>query len=503
MKSDLKRMSVSSETPRQRVPLTIWLLAVVIAVLLGTATVLRHRMFLSSAFDLGFYGHAAWAIAHGEWTNSVSGAHVFADHFSPLLILLAPLAFLGDTVAALLVVQAIAVGSTVIPAFRLGQRLGGERLGWICAVWIGLSANVWHTVMFDFRPSNLGYVALIWLIAELESRERTWVGVGLAVVAVSSREDVAVFTGLALLIHGFLTRERRWIIWGSIAVGIGVWYITLGQQLFSPFEYFMWYRFADYGSGPFEALVNPSYAIPTALTRLLRPEVLLAFGALLVPLLVFPPLRGWKWTWPGLAIMVGNGISVAAFIPTIYYQYYILSVAFLSWGAAHALVSSSVLLHWRPIAYWSILVFLFTGPILSYGSSPYGRTIQDVAVSTDRSVIGEELPVPPTDESVSAGTALLPHLVERHDVYLYPLPLVCGEVVQAFVPQTSYPEWVLIRPNENSLDLRTLGYEQIQGYDSVEVWRSSGRHPEEAECPEPNELRSRLFDRVKERAGKS
>src|SRR5690606_36182891 len=128
------------------------------------------------------------------------GFHVFADHFSPILILLAPLSFIAP-VEGLLIVQAIAVGSAIIPAFRLGESVAGTRVGYLAAIWFGLSASIWHTVLYDFRPATLGVVAMVWMIAEMETRGRLPVVVGFAAIAAFAREDVAVLAGLAVLIY--------------------------------------------------------------------------------------------------------------------------------------------------------------------------------------------------------------------------------------------------------------------------------------------------------------
>ena len=45
---------------------------------------------------MGFYVQDVWAIGEGIWRNTVGGFHVFDDHFSPVLVLLAPLGRIPD-----------------------------------------------------------------------------------------------------------------------------------------------------------------------------------------------------------------------------------------------------------------------------------------------------------------------------------------------------------------------------------------------------------------------
>jgi hypothetical protein len=496
-------MNAARKIEIHRVPHGVWAFGSLIGISIGGLTILRHQYFLTATYDMGFYVHDVWRIAHGEWTNTIFGFHVFADHFSPIMILLAPLAFL-DTSTGLLVVQALAVGSTVIPAFRLGKKLGGESLGWVVALWVGLSASVWHTVFYDFRPATLGFVALMWLVAEVETGRRTWLVYLLAALAASSREDVAIFTGIALLIQAYITSDRALAWPGLIAASVGVWYTTMGQRLFAPFDYFMWYRYADYGSGPLDAVLNPAYALPTAVERLGRPDVLVAFAALLVPLMILPAWGGWRRSWPGLLIMAGNGVSGAPFIPTIHYQYYILAVVFLVWGAAH-FVADRGWEKWSRV-FWVVTVgvFLLAGPILAYTSTPFGRSVADIAEVGGRAVLQEELPRIPVEDSVSAGNVLLPHLAERDQIFSYPLPLMCGEVIQRYTPQTAFPEWVIIQPEEQEeIDLPTLGYERIDDGGRVAVWRLREATTQSEPCPPPSVLKQNLFERVRSTAGRS
>ena len=248
-----------------------------------TLTLLRHE-FLTPVDHLGFgfYVQDVYQIAHGNWTNSLFSFNVFADHFSPMLILLAPFG-LFHPAEGLLFLQAMAFGSGVVAAYRLGYVVSGPRIASLCAIWFGLSATVWHTMLYDFRPANLGVVVLLWLIVELESGKRFWPIMVLTVLAASSREDVAVFAGIAILIYAVEKKNRSLLLLGSGSAAVGIGYATIGWRLFAPFQYMMWYRFADYGDGPLSAYSNPGYAIPTAIARLARPDPLVAILVLLLP----------------------------------------------------------------------------------------------------------------------------------------------------------------------------------------------------------------------------
>lgn len=466
-------------------------------------TLARHRYFLTAAYDMGFYVHDVWQIAHGNWMNNVFGFHVFADHFSPIMVLLAPLAYLS-TAEGLLVVQALAIGSTVIPAFRLGQKLGGSRLGWLAVLWVGLSANVWHTFMYDFRPATLGYVALIWLIAEMEDRRRWWSIAVLCALAASSREDVAVIAGIAVLIQARIDRSWKLAGFGIGTASVGLWYSLFGQRLFASFDYFLWYRYADYGDTPLAALGDLGYTIPTALGRLFRGEVVVAVAALLLPCLVLPAFTQIRRSWPAFLIILSNAVSIDPFVPTIYYQYYLLCVAFILWGAVHAYGETFSRTKTPMTVAISLAVFFAFGPLFSFGSAPYGRSVADIARATGRQVVAAEIPELPADVSISAGNIVLPHVADRAEVYSFPLPMLCSEVVLRYTDATFFPDYIVAELNESEIldiDIKSLGYEVVDKDGRIGVWRATGQHPKNIDCPSPDVTRRQLFDRIRERAG--
>ena len=98
--NDYHRPFASERTP-------VWVIwaGVVMGCLMAALSLFRHWHYLSHSFDLGFYVQDVWAIGEGIWRNTVGGFHVFDDHFSPVLVLLAPLGG-GSAAEAMLVVQA-------------------------------------------------------------------------------------------------------------------------------------------------------------------------------------------------------------------------------------------------------------------------------------------------------------------------------------------------------------------------------------------------------------
>lgn len=468
---------------RNPLPTSLGWAAVGMAVTMSLLSLLRHWHYLSQAFDLGFYVQDVWAIGHGIWHNTVGGFHVFADHFSPVLVLLAPVTYL-PLAETLLVIQAVGMAFGLFPAYRIGARFGGARLGRLAALWYGLSAAIWHAVMYDFHPVTLGVPLLMWLIAEVDTgqkpRKALLIGLGLALI----REDLAVLAGV-IMIQGALLHRNRRLAWQSVVpASIGVIYIA-GISLWSGGMggYHFWTRFSQ-GSGGF-SIMN---TLAGAVGNLARPDVIVSFAAVLLPVLVFPALLGWRRSWPGLAIILLNGAVSYGAQGSIYYQYFAPAVPFLIWGAANG---------WSRMrrdrvglaTVGTVSAFLLLGPIFFLGYGLPDRFATTILSAGDRRAIDELMVEIPDSGAVSATDRLVPHLATRAEIYPFPGPMICSLSLIFDVPLTSYPphivvEWDDAVPGADWASvLPTWGYTETVSNDVATVWTLEGDPPASVPCP--------------------
>lgn len=479
--------AASQETAHLRkgdaVSVSIRWAAVGMAGTMALLSLLRHWHYLSQAFDLGFYVQDVWAIGHGSWHNTVGGFHVLADHFSPVLVLLAPAAYL-PLAETLLVVQAVVVATGLFPAYRIGLRFGGVPLGRLAALWYGLSAAIWHAVMYDFHPVTLGVPLLMWLMAEVDlgqSRNKALlIGLGLALI----REDLAVLAGVIMIQGALLHRSRR-LAWQSVLpASIGVVYIA-GVSTWSGGMggYHFWTRFSG-GSGGSSVMNN----LAEVLSNLARPDVIVSFAAVLLPILVVPALIGWRRSWPGLAIILLNGAVSYGAQGSIYYQYFAPAIPFLIWGAASGW--SRIRRDRVGLAIAATLsAFVLLGPILFLGYGLPDRFATTILSSGDRRAIDEVLADIPGSGAVSATDRILPHLATRAEIYPFPGPMVCSPSLIFDVRSTSYPPYVVVEwedavPGADWVSvLQSWGYTEIQSNDVVTLWRLEGDPPSSVPCP--------------------
>ncbi len=194
-------------------------------------------------------------------------------------------------------------------------------------MWYGLSAAVWHAVAFDFHPVTLGVPLLLWLIDVADDGRRRVLAVVLGLALALMREDLAVLAGVVLFQAAFLRGRRRDAIWSVLPVSVGVGYIAWATFASGMGGYNLWARFSGSGGG------SVLDSITGAATNLLRPDPIISFSAVLLPVLVVPAIAGWKRSWPGLAMMLLNGVASYSQQGSLYFQYFGPVVPFVLWGA--------------------------------------------------------------------------------------------------------------------------------------------------------------------------
>ncbi len=193
----------------------------------------RLSRFRAGAYDLVIFDQAVRAYSRFEAPVSmVKGVHngfgpgfcVLGDHWSPALALLAPLYWIHDGPATLLVAQAVLLALSIpfvwAYAFRAASRsgAGGGRVAHPVAAAYALSWPIAETVAFDFHEA--AFAPLLTAVA----LERYQAGRGRAAL-LTALALLLVKEDMGLLLAGFglflLTRRRdRWP--GALLVAGGV-----------------------------------------------------------------------------------------------------------------------------------------------------------------------------------------------------------------------------------------------------------------------------------------
>lgn len=196
----------------------VWLLAGSWVLVVGTLAVVRVWALIPHVWDLGFFVHGLAAVARGGLDAAVpfAGWTVLEDHFSPLLLLLSPLARFSWSPYLLVAVQAVAIGASIPIAWRLASRSGGSaRRAWLLTFAYALSPVLLFAAFFDMHASVLATPLLLLVFDGIERSAPRQIAVAGSAAALL-REDVAFFM-LVLAVLFFTEAKGSMIVVGGLA----------------------------------------------------------------------------------------------------------------------------------------------------------------------------------------------------------------------------------------------------------------------------------------------
>jgi uncharacterized membrane protein len=186
------------------------------AFLYGLDSLILFRRFLATTFDLVIfdqgirgYAHFGAPVSIARGVSDGQGAHfmLLADHWSPILALLAPLYWIHDRPATLLVAQAVLFALAIPPLWAYTRRQLGPAAAYFTCVAYALSLPVMAAVVFDFHEVAFVPVLTAVLVERFDAGKH-WHAIAAAAVMLLVKED------MGLLVAGFggyllLTRRRR------------------------------------------------------------------------------------------------------------------------------------------------------------------------------------------------------------------------------------------------------------------------------------------------------
>ncbi len=189
----------------------------------------RHRTFRSTGFDLGIFDQATWHYSRLEApASSLKGLpSLLGDHFSPILVLLAPVRLLGTE--ALIVAQAILVCAAALPIFAYARRRVTEAaaIGVIVAYLLfgGVQAALW----FDVHEIAFAPLLIALAVDQLDRGHRRASFAAVAALLLV-KEDLALLVGAFGVVYA-LRGDRRL---GALTAALGVTWLVVSTQIVVP-----------------------------------------------------------------------------------------------------------------------------------------------------------------------------------------------------------------------------------------------------------------------------
>jgi len=383
----------------------------------------RFTSYRSLTMDLAVFDQALWKLAHGHAPQvTVIGWNVFADHLSPVLLLLAPLYRVAATPAWLFLVQSLAFGAgfLAVPALLRAANVDARlQPGFLVAY--AATPLVWNALLVDFHPTTFAVPFLIvGLTAALRHDLRMLAVMSVALVLL--RDDLGLAV-IAMALAGWTgapsARERRHRL--TLALG-GLASVLLGGAVGNALGASRHWvpRYGYLAATPVDALLHPWRTLPRLAVGLGRIDNLTLVVICLGTLAFLPVLSPRRLLLVGIVALP----FLAANDPNLHslrFHYEATVLPFLLLAAA---TGASRLDAERACATGRLLVPAFTVIVLVALGPLDTRSLTDrtVAAGDARRALSS---VAPTDRVV-ASDQLGPHLSQRDFLLPYPYPFAAA-----------------------------------------------------------------------------
>lgn len=398
------------------------------AALFATLALLRYHTFHNETFDLAFYARMAWGEAHFDGWNPIVSAHVRGLHLSWILAPLGLVGALFGQVPTLLLAQATALSATALPLARLARRKLGEAGSGVAAIAWLLHPNVSHVATNEFHPGSIAALPLALALEALDRRNARDVAIGVA-GALACREDLAMVTALVGIAAWTLARRdpsegaRRLrgagiaILFASIAYL--AFFVLYLHPRFAPPQGSLELHFGRWGSSATEVITHLLTHPRDLLGHLAERHRILYLALISAPLALLPLLRP-QWLLLGAPVLAMNLISEFPGTTDLDSHYLTPALPALVGAAIHA---AAALPEWplvrlAPLAASTILAHVALGGTPLSIAFPWSEHTDD---ARSRAAL-EILERIPSEASVQAPDALLPHLAERRTIARVPPP---------------------------------------------------------------------------------
>lgn len=423
-------MNAPAAGPQRR---DAWILFAVFAALY---VLLKAKQFVAfgTSFELADYGSMLASVARGRLLDMPGTSTSFlADHFQPVLLLLAPLHALAPSPWTLLVAHALATAAGALPLHALVARASTRRWPPVAFALAYLVSRVTlNGLMYDVHPEVLYPACFFAALLALEERRWGAYVLALALGGTVKEDAFVVFIGLGL--YAALRGHRRAGLATALA-GVAMLALVVGvvSPCFRGPGAGTGYRFQAYwsGYGATQQEILRNFLDPRRHAQvILTPVKLRQMFHLLSPFVLLPLA-----SWPALVALVlpnlfllyssDNGLLNG---PILYYGMLALPFLFASaLAGAGAIARRFGAKREAAMSVLATLVLLATAgdsrlPRLVAGlAKPVPARYASVAPRLARSL--------PAGARVCAQAALLPHVAVSPDRTVFPLRLERADAV--------------------------------------------------------------------------
>jgi uncharacterized membrane protein len=343
--------------------ITIIFMLLAYTLLMSYFCIQRNRAF-GSGYDLANIADTVWQTSQGNFfklTGDTGLISRFSVHSDLILILLAPFYLLFPTPNLLLIVQAFAVGFSIIPIFLISRKiLKNDVLGIIISFVFLISPNVLWANIYDFHPVLLAFPLLFFAFYFLLIKK--WFPFWLFIVlSLFTKENVGLFIAMMGFLAFFKYREKKvGLVLFTLGMGFSILAIKFIMPAFNSGQQHWALAWYDFSSG----------IIPRIWHEMTNLVALKYYLALLAPY-AFLPLLALPWLLPALPDLFINLTSQHIEMQSLIFHYQSLIV--IAMTIALIMAFSHIKTH-RRLLILSVFFLLFISLRQNYLYSPFSNS---------------------------------------------------------------------------------------------------------------------------------
>lgn len=301
---------VSSKVP---IPCTAWLMIGIFTILFTWMNWQLYNGLLIPHGDSAMYEEHLWNFSHGKGFRSYLDQGLFwGEHIQFIHLFLLPVYLIWPSHLTMELCETVALAAGAIPLYRMAVRntestTAGKAMVAAYLCYFPLQFLDIAIDLKTFRPISFGVPVLLFALEALELKRWKTAAI-LLLLSLTAKEDFAIILGpLGLWIawqqwcaRKQLSTESKRSLFRTVAPGIGVSVFAVLYLLFVVKYAIPWFRsgeqvhyvgyFSNFGSTLGEVVKNILFNPGMLLGELLRPDTLIYFLALLVPLGLLPVL---------------------------------------------------------------------------------------------------------------------------------------------------------------------------------------------------------------------
>jgi uncharacterized membrane protein len=389
---------------------------------------LQYATFNTRAADLVRFLQGMWNTLHGRFmVSSLGKRSVLSAHFSPILILLAPLQLLWSDPRVYSLVQTIGFAVGGLHLYRIVQRKHADIAPWFLLAFY--STPVLHQVaLLELRRITLAVPFLAMAFYGLAAKNRRLTLIGL-LLSLLCKEDVAIVVAMVGVYLLLFERDWRWglfyVVLGVAWFGTVLYVVSPGLELraevaASEFGGYPGVRyFAEWGSSLPEIVITILKRPAAVLQHMFDEQGRAGLWRVLLPVGFVLPLLAPGWALMALPIFGYQLLSSDPRMHGLEEWYPTTTLIILFAAIAMGLTRRSKRQAW--VITLVLLAFTLVGFLL-FSSAPLGPKFRasDYKVLEHHRLAAEVVAAVPADAGVACTSAYLPHLAQREFLYLYP-----------------------------------------------------------------------------------